>query len=332
MKTLIFGVVLSLVACGGDLNVGDSGDASTADVVGTGSCKASDCSAYSIQCSSGKPTNLQCGFDTNNQSCTLTGQCTDPTATQTCNFTLPTCSGNGPCSEISGVPEGGAIVLASDPTTSATTLSVDFSSTTTQTIGACTYQSTAGGYSYAENQPIPNEGTVTATTTSFTLADSPACDGTYAPASTSQLVDQGSVVTFSWAGVPNTTSTTLPSIPAPHAITVTGGTLSSSGTTLSRANDATLAWTPVATPLSLEQVEIDLVQGAKKISCRFTSSDQTGVVPADALLELSTGAAQFQMYSVHSAATSDETATTFNVTRQATFADSTSVSGTLTLQ
>ena len=257
-STLLLGCfALPLLACGGDLNVGGGPpDSSSTSVVGSGSCKASDCSAYAIQCSSGTPTNLTCSYDSNNDTCSLSGQCSDPSATQTCSFTpSSTCSGNGPCAEVSGVPSGGSIVLSSDPATSVTTLSVDFSSTTSQTIGACEYQSTTGGYSYAEGQPIPNEGTVTATSANFALSDSPACDGVYTPATVGQLVDQGSVIAFAWGGVANGTNPTLPSIPAPHGISLSAGV--SDGTTIARSTDTTLTWTPLETPLSLEQVAFD---------------------------------------------------------------------------
>ncbi len=336
MKTSsIFFSFALVAACGGNLDVGDGPGDSSTNVVGSGSCKSTDCSTYSIQCSSGTPTNLQCVYDSVNSGCTLTGQCTDATATETCTFTpAPQNCGSGPCAEASGVPNGGEIVLSSDPTTSSSTLTVDLSSTETQTIGACEYEATAGGYGYVAGQPVPNEGTVTATSTSFTLSDPPACDGTYSPVTLGQLVDQGSVVTFGWAGAANTSNPTFPNIPAPHAITVTEpGTLAATGTTLQRSDDAPLSWTPLTTPLSLEQVGFDLVQGSKRLSCRFTSSDQAGVVPADALLELASGPAQFRMYSLHADQTSAEDGTTsFIVTRQATFSDGPAVSGTLTLQ
>jgi hypothetical protein len=94
---------------------------------------------------------------------------------------------------------------------------------------------------------------------------------------------------------------------------------------VSRANDLALTWTPIETPLSLEQVGFELVQGSSRLECRFTSSSNAGTVPADALLQFSSGSAQFRTFSVHAAQTSsDSSATTFAVERAAT-------SGTLSL-
>lgn len=58
MKTFTIHLSLALLAaCGGNLNVGDPGDGSTTgNVVGSGSCKASDCAAYAIHCSTGTAT------------------------------------------------------------------------------------------------------------------------------------------------------------------------------------------------------------------------------------------------------------------------------------
>jgi hypothetical protein len=331
--------VLTLLACGGDLNVGNGpggSDASNGNVVGSGGCKASDCSAYAITCSSGQPSNLQCVPDSMISGCTLTGQCTDTTATQTCTYTPPpaNCGNNSPCAGVSGIPGGGEIDLSSDTTTSTTTLTVNLGDSSSETIGACTYEPTgAGSEGFVEGQPLTNEGTVTASAAGFTLSDAPLCDGSYPTATTNQLVDQGAVVTFSWSGVPETPNPTFPNIPAPHAISVTEpGTLSASGTTLLRANDAPLAWTPLEPPLSLEQVGFELIQGPKRLECRFTSSDNAGIVPADALLDFAAGTAQFRMFSVHVGATDGIQSTAFVVMRQATFSDGPAVSGTLTLQ
>ncbi len=187
---------------------------------------------------------------------------------------------------------------------------------------------------YVNGQPWPNEGTVTATAAGFTLSASPLCDGSYPVASVSQLVDQGAVVSFAWVGGANQPNPTLPTIPGPHAISVTEpGTLNASATTLPRANDVALSWTLLETPLSLEQVGFELVQGVQRLECRFPASAAAGTVPADALLEFASGSAQFRMFSLHaSLASSDNTTPTFIVSRQAVFSDGPAVQGTLTLQ
>jgi len=337
-RPIVSSLALLVAACGGNLNVGNpSGGDAGGNVVGSGSCTASDCSAYAITCSTGQPTNLQCVPDNAISGCTLTGQCTEPSATQTCTYTPPppNCGNNGPCAVASGLPGGGEIDLSSDPTTSTTTLTVNLGSSTSQTIGACTYLPNGlGGEGYVVGQPLANEGTVTASAAAFTLSDAPLCDGSYPIATTSGLVDQGAVVTFEWTGIKETPNPTFPNIPAPHAISVAEpGTLSASGTTLLRANDAALAWTPLEPPLSLEQVGFELVQGTKRLECAFSSSANAGIVPADALLDFAAGSAQFRMFSLHAGSANDGIqSTAFVVMRQATFSDGPAVSGTLTLQ
>jgi hypothetical protein len=336
MRNFTFVTLTLVVACGGNLDVGN-GPGTDSGVTGTGSCTASDCAGYAITCSSGEPTNLQCVADETIMSCTLVGQCAAANATQTCTFTPPpACTGNGPCVSSGVEIESGEIDLTSDPTTSTTTLDVNFGDEETQTIGDCQYQPYGlGEPGYVNGQPLPNEGTVTATAAGFTLSASPLCDGTYPTASTGQLVDLGAIVSFDWVGTAGSPPPTFPSIPGPHAISVTEpGTLNASATTLMRASDVALSWTPLETPLSLEQVGFELVQGSQRLECRFTASANTGTVPADALLEFTAGTAQFRMFSLHASLPSgtDDTTPTFIVMRQAVFSDGPAVKGTLTLQ
>lgn len=319
-------------ACGGNLDVGDG----PGHDGGSTTCAMSDCSAYKITCSTGQPTNLQCAYDDAISGCSLTGQCSDTSATQTCTYTPPppNCSGGDPCANVGGIASGGEIDLVSDPTTASTSLDVDLTDSSSQTFGDCAYYAYGNGSpGYLQGAPLLNEGTITATAAGFTLSVSPLCDGSYPPASTSQLVDLGAVVSFTWAGNADVSNPTFPNIPGPHAISVTEpGPLDASGTTLPRANDVSLAWTTLQPPLSLEQVGFELVQGPKRLECRFSSSASTGTVPADALLQFASGSAQFRMFSVHAAQTSGGMSpTTFAVQRTATFSDGPAVAGTLDL-
>jgi hypothetical protein len=235
-----------------------------------------------------------------------------------------------------GSPGGGEVDLTSDPTTNMTTLAVNLADSSAQTIGPCTFQPNGFGQEgYVDGQPMFNEGTVTATAAGFMLSASPLCDGSYPTTSIGQLVDQGAVVSFDWMGTTYESNPTFPSIPGPHAISVTEpGVLNATGTTLSRASDVALAWTPLEPPLSLEQVGLELVQGTQRLECRFQASANAGTIPADALLALAAGSAQFRMYSLHASPSSGgvvSPATSFVVLRQATFSDGPAVKGTLTL-
>jgi hypothetical protein len=200
----------------------------------------------------------------------------------------------------------------SDPTTTSTSLVVDLGDTSTQTFGDCSFDPYADASTgYIEGQPLFNVGIVSAKATGFALSVAPLCDGSYPPTSVGQLVDEGAVVSFDWTG---SGKPTFPNVPGPHGITVTSGAPS----TLPRANDLSLAWTQLSTPLSLEQVGFELTQGSSRLECRFTSSTNAGTVPADALLQFKSGAATFRMFSVHAAqGNSDMGATTFAVQRAA---------------
>jgi hypothetical protein len=314
MRTLLTTLFVLSAACGGNLDVGDGPGH---DGGGNTKCAMSDCSAYKITCSSGQPTNLQCAYDTAISGCSLTGECSDSAGTQTCSYTPPpACSGSGPCSDIGGVGVGGEIDLVGDPTTTSTSLVVYLGDVSTQTIGDCSFNPYADeSTAYILGQPMFNVGTVSATASGFALSVSPLCDGSYPPASVGQLVDQGAVVSFNWTGSSwSGSKPTFPNVPGPHGITVTSGAPS----TLPRSNDLSLAWTQLATPLSLEQVGFELTQGSSRLECRFTSSTNAGTVPADALLQFKSGPAQFRMFSVHAAqGNSDMGATTFAVQRAA---------------
>ncbi|HEY1957571.1 MAG TPA: hypothetical protein VGH28_18255 [Polyangiaceae bacterium] len=331
MRSFLTSLFILTAACGGNLDVGDG----PGHDGGTSACAMSDCSAYKITCSDGQPTNLQCVYDSAISGCTLTGQCAAPAATQTCTFTPPpSCSGSGPCSAIGGIGGGGEIDLVSDPTATTTSITVDMANALAQTFGDCSYYADGDASpGYVVGQPLPNEGTITATAGALTLSVSPLCDGSYPPASIGQVVDQGGVVAFSWTGDGLDPNPSFPNVPGPHAISVAEpGTLDASGTSLSRASDLALAWTTLEAPLSLEQVGFELVQSPKRLECRFSSSATSGTVPADALLQFASGSAQFRMFSVHASQTSGGFGpTTFAVMRAATFSDGPAVAGMLTL-
>ncbi len=118
------------------------------------SCASSDCASYTLSCSQGTPTNVECVLDTSDEFvqpfCTLTGTCSD-TAGATCTWTAPSpCSGSG-----SGSPEAcawtvggsGTVSVEVDPPgeagASTSTLAAYFDSATENpdaSFGDCVYE------------------------------------------------------------------------------------------------------------------------------------------------------------------------------------------------
>ncbi len=151
------------------------------------------------------------------------------------------------------------------------------------------------------------------TAAGFTATSSPACDGLYTPATTSQTIAPGAQVSFAWSAPGDTQygnnfPTSLPSVPAPHFVTLaSSNALAAASPTVPRASDLAVDWTVTGTPLSMEQVVVALTQGMATVTCTFDASAGSGVVPADALLKLDAGSASYQVYSLHEADDGDST-------------------------
>ena len=284
---------------------------------GTLGCTPGDCSSYSFTCTSGSPKNVQCVVDTSAEFpspiCTLTGECVAE-AMPTCAWTPTPCSGSGPCS----APFGGAglVSVEVDPagTTgpSATVLTAYFNHAQYiggQTFGDCVYNANSGdpGQSGVSGAPAPRPGIITASAPGFTVSISPACDGTYAPGTSSTTMAPGALVGFAFteqgaAGSGDGFPTSLPSVPAPHPITLgAADALAAASPTVVRATDLAVDWTVTGTPLALEHVVVLMTQGTKQVTCTFDAGGGSGVVPADALLELGAASASYAVYSVHEA-------------------------------
>jgi hypothetical protein len=139
----------------------------------------------------------------------------------------------------------------------------------------------------------------------------PACDGTYASVAAPQSLAAGDIVTFAWsppAADPNTFPAGLPQVPAPHFVALGAGqAFASASPTLPRATDASVTWTVTGTPLELEQVIVFLSQGTATVTCAFTASGGSGVVPADALLKLNAAQASYSVFSQHADPLNDQT-------------------------
>ena len=300
----------------GTSEVGEGGQESASGVT---SCGASDCSAFSFTCATGTATNVQCVVDTSNQFaesfCTLTGECSGGAASS-CVYTppSPTCTGSGACAEAVSAGGSGVVTLLIDPPVgsapSTSVLSAYFDSATDgpgQTYGSCVYNASGNDlvHSGEVGTPAPNPGTITVSASGFSTSAVAACNGLYAPTTSSTTLAAGSLVSFAWS-TPGDTGlgpyfpTSLPSVPAPHFATLAASdALAAASPSVTRATDLPVSWTMTGTPLSLESVVVVFAQGQATVACTFDASAGTGVVPADALLALDTGSASFAVYSLH---------------------------------
>jgi hypothetical protein len=321
--SIVAALAVLLTACGDQvLNVGDgAGEGGVPEPTGDGGaleCAPGACANYSFTCTEGSPTNVHCVVDTSPQFsspiCALTGQCSSVSAVPTCSWAATPCSGSEACSAPAGA--GGVVSVEVDPAAtggpSQTVLSAYFNfgeDVGGQALGACVYnpygnQLVQSGFVGA---PAPRPGIVTVTAPGFTESAVPACDGTYAPVTTSEPIAPGTLVSFAWsaqgtAGSGTDFPTSLPSVPAPHFVALaTSDALAAASPSVPRGNDLAVDWTATGKPLQLEQVVVILTQGLAVMTCTFDASAGSGVVPADALLELDAGSAAYEVYSLHEA-------------------------------
>lgn len=309
----------------------------------SGGCTPASCANASVSCpglgsASGEatPENVQCvpsplagqgsepaGSCILNYTCKVPGVGSSPDGGACPAWTTPesatpcpagvTCASAG---ATTGGPALGIVSLELDPSANgsvaSTTLSAYFTysipSSSPQTIGACAFdpQGAArptGGI--VEGSPSPNAGPVSAKGPALTVVASPACDGTYAGATSGETFTGGDVLSFSW-NPPATSSQnptpfpmSLPQIPAPHVITLGAGLLDAGSPAIPRAQDLPLSWTTTGAPMSLEQVIALFTQGKATVTCAFPASAGSGVVPADALLKLGGAPTSYEVFSQH---------------------------------
>jgi hypothetical protein len=162
--------------------------------------------------------------------------------------------------------------------------------------------------------PAPNPGVLSITAQGFSGDLYPQCDGTYPDSQGSGTIAGGALIAFAWT-TPSNNPYRFPmaysGLPAPHSIALGASEpLAAQSPSISRAADSSLHWTVSGTPLALEQVVVQLVQGENSITCAFDASAGSGVVPADALLQLQSGSTSFAVYARH---TYDEGSSTSQV-------------------
>jgi hypothetical protein len=327
---------------GGSGGSGGSGSGPGATTY-SGGCTPASCANASVSCpglgSAGgeaTPENVQCVPSPNagqgsepagscilNYTCKVPGVGTSPDGGGCPAWTTPEsaapCPAGVTCASAGATAAGpalGIVTVELDPaangSVASTTLSAYFTynvpSNTPQTIGACVFDPEGaarptGGI--VQGSPSPNAGSVSAKGPALSVVASPACDGTYAGATSAETFAGGDVLSFSW-NPPTTSSqnptpfpTTLPLIPAPHVITLGTGLLDAASPAIPRAQDLSLSWTTTGTPMSLEQVFALFTQGKATVTCAFPASAGSGVVPADALLKLAGAPASYEVFSQH---------------------------------
>ncbi len=300
----------------------ESVGSTASDVQYTGGCSITSCSNQSLTCAGGADAvNLTCSphptvasapvFD---GTCILAGACADDAGTPVCaTKPLPVASDPDAGGVSGGVVGGsGFVSLELDAKAGAApteTLSAFFTNAftfdTIKTFGSCSYAKYVGAAAGQSGNigPAPNPGVITVTSGSVSARAQPACDGTYQDAAASGAIASGSTLSIDWtrpSGNPFTFPDAYSELTAPHPITLTGASVF--GTTapeLARTGDVQLTWTTDGTPLDLEQVVVELVQGEDSVTCSYPISAGAGTIPADALLELAPGATTYGIYAQH---------------------------------
>jgi hypothetical protein len=326
-------VLLSLAACAGNtLHVGSTQSGSSnsggvsedsgVPVAYAGGCTSASCIGEVAACPVGTPSNVQCMPDPNAGAepagaCALVGEC-ENSGTTTCSIPPPgeDCAASG-CSSAGGVgANAGLAWLELDPGNPGRTildaLFVEGGTPTPSTAGSCSYGPSPASFSpddFAINGiPIlSNPGLLTVSGPSLSLSVGPNCNGTYPEVSGPQSFTGGQLISLGW---PASSDGAFPAgpvqVPAPHPITLPAGQLlADAAPAMPRASDAPVAWTVAGTPMTLEHVVVLLTQGQTQVACSFDASTGSGVIPADALLQLTTGTATYGVYSEHDGQTSE---------------------------
>jgi hypothetical protein len=290
---------------------------STSPITYVGGCAAGSCGNQEFACAVGTAVNLQCapdpfagqGSDPAGH-CTLTGQCATADAGACPTASSTQCSG-GVCA----APVGGGGYVSVERDGASAVLAAYFNhgveASNGQPFGACVYNPYGAetAQSGVTGAAAPNPGVVSVKGPALDVSATPACSGLYAPVTTAQTFAGGDLVTLSWkppSTDPDTFPSSLPSVPAPHLVSLAGGqAFALAAPTIPRGTDVAVTWTVDGTPMALEQVVVLLTQGVATVRCAFDASMGSGVVPADALLKLAAAEASYAVFSQHQAEVKD---------------------------
>lgn len=293
----------------------------------------------------GAPTNLECipHPDASNSifmgTCILQGDCTatgttgttgtggssgssSTTGVASCVTTpLSSCGTDSNGDQVCSASFGGSgtVTVEMDPAAgdagaASTTLSAFFTgaqggTSTQQTYGACIFDPYGASGDADEESgaqgPAPNPGDISIKASGFTGSLYPACDGTYASATSEGTPAAGSLVSLTWAlpaGNPWQFPTSFPSVPAPHVIALhAGGPFTASYPSdpreLPRGHDDSETWVASSATGQLEQAIFLMTEGMATLTCTFPASDGAGTIPSEALLQLAAGKASYVVFS-----------------------------------
>jgi hypothetical protein len=153
-------------------------------------------------------------------------------------------------------------------------------------------------------ETLPNGGAVTIEGAQMPpLTLEPGIDGAY-PSDTvkGQLAwtAGGAQVSFQWAEVPGDPSSSGGSVTLetpPYVALTQGSAFAIPPTTLARRQDLTVEWTSDTTPMSEDQVAVDLDSGSFQLVCIFTVSAGMGIIPASALALVPAGTGSYNVHS-----------------------------------
>jgi hypothetical protein len=307
----------------GTLDTTADGGAIAASVAVSGDCTASSCSNQQLSCSSGAaPVNLTCAphattgatsiFD---GTCVLAGECPDDAGTLSCAtrpLPITACTSSGPCVGVMAAGGYGLVSVEVDAPAAGTasrTWSAFFTDgsydiANDMTFGSCIYDVNGLDLSESGTQgPAPNPGVITVSSGAAADTLNPACDGTYADTQLPGALADDTFLDFAWtlpSGNPYDFPAPYGQLSTPHSITLSAGdSLDAAAPTLSRSVDTELAWTTSGTPLELEQVVVQLVQGKASVTCSYPTSAGAGTIPSDALLQLGSGVTSYGVYAQH---------------------------------
>ena len=312
------------------LDVGTEPDAgANTNVNVAAGCTAASCANQTLTCSgSGKtlPSNLQCvphpdagAVSIFSGTCMLTGTCDEDAGAVSCATTPPapmtSCTGSGPCASAVEAAGGSGYVSVTiapvSPGNASATSTVQAFFTAAiasnihdQNFGDCVYAPTGAERGESGTRgPAPNPGEIDIMAPGFSADLFAACDGTYGVVQSAQAPAAGDAIAFSWSrptGNPYGFPVAESGLPAPHFVALASAdSLAASSPTLPRSSDIAVDWTSDGTPLALEQVLVELTQGDATLTCGFASSAGSGVIPADALLVMQEGAANYAVYAEH---------------------------------
>jgi hypothetical protein len=328
---------------------GGSSSGSGETVTTQGSCTSASCANQSLTCvGGGAPTNLACipHPDADNSifmgTCILQGDCTttgtsgtdassgssSTTGVATCVTTpLSSCGSDSDGAQVCSSSFGGSGIVtvemdpaAGDAGAASTTLSAFFTgaqggTSTQQTYGACVFDpygaSADTDVESGAQGPAPNPGDISIKASGFTGTLYPACDGTYASATSEGTPAAGSLVSLTWAlpaGNPWQFPTSLPGVPAPHVMLLPAGSVFATSYPSDppivrvpagspKPEDLPVEWLAPGATGHLEELVFLMTQGMATLTCTFPAADGSGTIPVEALLQLAAGKVSYVVFS-----------------------------------